>query len=140
MNRIEQGRNILKMIEAADVNDTDALDEIDILAWCFFAKEKFIGYVNNERWYFDTDYLIGRAARGKPQYTRSLDEIHKVMPYGWKVGAIIRLEKGFIADLFEGSGRGQVGGVGKMPQLPTMHLAWLHAIISAYIYMERCDA
>lgn len=132
---------ILDMIENVDPNDSDALDDIDARVWCFINNEKFIGWVNDERAYFNTDKLINRSTREKPKYTRSRDALKSIRPDGWYPilyaisnggGCVL----GFQASLF--SLRAKVDSPDSYTKslFQTEELAELHAIIQA-IAWER---
>lgn len=140
MTRIEQGRSILKMIEAVDVNDTDTLDEIDARFWCFLKRFEFISA--KRRMFVDFQYRTEHKKRPDieeapqhwaPQYTRSLDALHGAMPDGWAIFTT-ETDKGFVFGL-ENKKDFNIVCVNTEP-LPTMHLAWMHALTQAYIYME----
>lgn len=141
MTRIEQGQHLLKMIEGVDVKDTDTLDEIDARFWCFLNNEGTPEFKQK------TTYTLGggEVTRGgwgindtkEPvwfltEYTRSLDALHEVMPDGWYMsgGGYNNVGKFWTFKIFTWSNNETIYS----RPLPTMHLAWLHAIIQAYIW------
>lgn len=144
MTRIEQGQHLLKMIEAVDENDTDTLDEIDARFWCFLNKQRYHSHTRATVCITTTYYR--RYSNGKRDdtrsytygaYTRSLDALHDVMPGGWilvfnGLGVLGDNPKGVHAKLYYG-----IHYCVRSPHLETIHLAWLHSIVQAYIYMEE---
>lgn len=139
MNRIEQGQHLLKMIENVDVNDTDALDEINARAACFLDGDRqYVGIYLDD---ISTRQFVYEAASGNQYcdpiytyyYTSSLDALHDAMPDGFRIDKIGQyMNNDFRVSLWRDT-------YFYSPHLPTMHLAWLHAIIQAYIYMEEND-
>lgn len=133
-NRIKQGQHLLKMIEDVDPEDTDTLDEIDA-RFCEFVY-------HGELCDLGIEVLSERGRIYQVQkYTRDLQSLHDVMPDGWYITKCFMLKDYYVFGLshdFELNGKPFTNTELSHP-LKTMHLAWMHALIQAYIYMEGCD-
>lgn len=138
-----EAKKILTMIEAVDLDDTDALDEVDARVWCLvFKKTFFKHYDDNMRFVSEVSretvirdgterIIINWVKLSPPKYTRSRDALKSIRPTkhywkgiyygptGWQAEYTINTAASF-----------------ESPRLPTEELAELHSIIQA-IEWER---
>ena len=118
------------------------LNEIDARFWCFLGVQGF----DENRFRFDLTfdrmkndkgdgyyYCNGRNNRKRaPKYTRCLTSCKAVMPEGWCVVDCYNncIHKSWTIALWNPHNNKKV----MAHELPTMELAWLHAITQAYIW------
>jgi len=83
-------KEILKLIESVDPNDTAKMDEIDARISFFIdceRKWKFDRIQNGLVYYaseFGGTYLLGNGIYSGPKYTRSRDALKAIRPEGWE--------------------------------------------------------
>jgi len=140
MDRIEEARKVLVMIENVNPDDTATLDEIDARAWCLVNGTKITRCFDGI-WFHDG--IQGREAScgmldpesmygDLPQYTRSRDALKGIRLDGWYLTIEQFCDTGFVcemADLRDNKPLVEFNSEGI-----TETLAELHAIIQSYIY------
>lgn len=135
-------KEILKMIETVDPNDTAKMDEIDARVWCYLHQHTYIGMDEGSgfsiKYRHKDGYETASILFGIIKYTRSRDALKAIRPEG----RFFEITKYPSAASFASDGfhaRWYVDGrLQPQPELPTEELAELHAIIQAIAY-ERAQ-
>jgi hypothetical protein len=132
MNRIEQGKELLKLIEEVNVNDFRTLDFIDVKFDCLLENNE-IEVVDGEMT-IDGNFVFQEDF---PQYTRSRDALKAIRPEGWAFTVSMNENGDSLAQAFKGCNRNAPADVELRSPLEnrlTEELAELHAIIQALIW------
>jgi len=125
MNRIEAAKDLLKMIETVDHNDSKSLLDLNSRGYCIFSG---LGYEKVVR-KGNIKYCLTE------DYSRSRDALKKARPEGW----MINVSGGWIGsdceEIYDASAYRGGAMTLESPELPTEELAEFHAIIQAWIYI-----
>ena len=130
-------KEILKLIETVDPNDTAKLDEIDALVYAYFMNLEW-KWKKPEGRIYHNKYWLYDAGRGefkqKPvRFTKSRDALKAIRPEGW-LFYLCNFPKEHTWFQFDAHHNRHT--IEQFPCFPTEELAELHAIIQA-IEFER---
>jgi len=114
---MSEAKKILEMIESVAPDDTDTLNKINVMVWC---------YLNNVKYQTAFPAII---------YTNSRDTLKAIRPEGWYVDVIPEGRYKYLKWTCQMTAA-YSGGECRASFLPTEELAELHAIIQA-IEWER---
>lgn len=124
-----QGQELLTLIETVDHTDSAAMDEIDIL---FFRFARIDGCY---------PAIPIHVKNSFPKFTRDLNALKAVMDAELEEFSVdIKYTSGiytFCSVMIYQSQGFRVKNDFHSPEPPTMHLAWLHAIIQAIIWKRE---
>ena len=133
-------KQILELIENVDPSDTETLDEIDVLTFCFLNNETLKEW-RPEDFEFDVNehnftHIYGNFEFKDEcqQYTRSLDASKAIQPDGWMLRTYQEKFTKYYCHLIKYFDSGKI--LFDADGMPTEELARLHAIIQA-IQWER---
>lgn len=154
-------KDLLKMIEAVDPNDTAKMDEIDVLVHRFVRpmtvdKEEKIFHdgglwavkksrVNQHRLFRENQWkdVAGLYVCGDlPSYTRSRDALKTIRPEGWHIRGIDQLADNFHWRCVLAKPKTPASSsldIAVAIPLPTEELAELHAIIQAIAHERNAE-
>lgn len=139
-----EAQELLTLVKNTSPDDKAGCDEIDARFWCYCRRYKFKGMLNNKypqgnapfSYYGgDKSGAIKRVVTGAISASHSLDTLQAVQEKyleGWHLLSL-HMDKTNYARLC----KQKTGDVMDSKNLPTMHFAWLYAIICAIDYERR---
>ena len=141
-DKIAEYKHILEMIEGVSVDDRDTLNEIDARCWCVENNEEF-HEVDTVQACADNDFITEKLVNYKwgqvelVNYTTSLDACVSIQEDGWGYEIFVAINGKVTCKAFTYNDGIKIGRIAHC--LPTIPLAWSHAIIQTKIWRLEND-